>query len=57
MSTAIVRSRYPPLEPKEEREFFVQQWDSCQEFFAHWEKNSEGSFAKAFHNYRNLQEF
>ncbi len=47
----------PPLEPKEEREVFVQQWDSCQEFFAHWEKNSEGSFAKAFHNYRNLQEF
>src|SRR3984893_8416345 len=47
----------PPLEPREEAEAFIQQWDSCQEFFAHWEKNSEGSFAKAFHNYRNLQEF
>src|SRR6201987_1099198 len=46
----------PSLEPKEEREFFVQQWDSCQEFFAHWEKNSEGCGAKAFHNDRNLQE-
>ena len=29
----------------------------CQEFFAHWEKNSEGNFAGTFNNYRNLQEF
>ena len=28
-----------------------------QEFFAHWEKNSEGNFAGTFNNYRNLQEF
>src|SRR5215831_10740474 len=27
----------PPLEPKEEREAFLRQWDSLQEFFAHWE--------------------
>ena len=47
----------PPLEPKEEREAFSRQWDSLQEFFAHWEKNSEGNFAGAFNNYRNLQEF
>ena len=32
----------PPLEPKEEREAFGRQWDSVQEFFAHWETNSEG---------------
>ena len=36
----------PPLEPKEEREVFIRQWDSFQEFFAHWEKNSEGNFAR-----------
>ena len=47
----------PPLEPKEEREAFGRQWDSLQEFFAHWEKNSEGNFAGTFNNYRNLQEF
>ena len=35
----------PPLEPKEEREAFIRQWDSVQEFFAHWETNSEGNFA------------
>ena len=47
----------PPLEPKEEREAFCRQWDSLQEFFAHWEKNSEANFAGTFNNYRNLQEF
>jgi serine/threonine protein kinase len=31
----------PPLEPKEEREAFGRQWDSVQEFFAHWETKSE----------------
>ena len=47
----------PPLEPKEEREVFIQQWDSVQEFFARWEKNNEGNFAEACNNYRGLQEF
>ena len=47
----------PPLEPKEEREIFIQQWDSLQEFFAHWEKNSERNFAGRRHNYRDLQKF
>ena len=45
------------LEPKEEREVFIQQWDSLQEFFGHWEKNSEGNFAQTCNNYRDLQEF
>src|SRR6516165_3127463 len=47
----------PPLEPKEEREAFLRQWDSVQEFFARWEKNSERDFARVFNKYRNLQEF
>ena len=47
----------PPLEPKEEREAFGRQWDSVQEFFAHWEANSEGSFPARCSNYRDLQEF
>ena len=47
----------PPLEPKEEREVFIQQWDSLQEFFADWEKNSEGNFAGTCNKYRGLQEF
>src|SRR5215471_16962394 len=47
----------PPLEPKEEREAFGRQWDSVQEFFAHWEANSEGDFVGTFNNYCNLQEF
>ena len=46
----------PPLEPKEEREVFIRQWDSLQEFFTRWEKNSEG-FAGACSEYRDLQEF
>ena len=46
----------PPLEPKEEREVFIQQWDSLQEFFTRWEKNSEGTF-RACSEYRDLQEF
>ena len=37
----------PPLEPKEECEVFIRQWHSLQEFFARWEKNSEGNFAGA----------
>src|SRR6516165_7520885 len=47
----------PPLEPKEEREAFLRQWDSVQEFFARWEANGEGDFAGIFNKYRNLQEF
>ena len=47
----------PPLEPKEEREAFLRQWDSVQEFFARWETNREGDFAGTFNNYCNLQEF
>src|SRR5208283_5534371 len=47
----------PPLEPKQEREAFLRQWDSLQEFFARWEANSKGDFAGAFNKYCNLQEF
>ena len=47
----------PPLEPKEECEVFIRRWDSLQEFFAHWEKNSEGGFARTCNKYRGLQEF
>ena len=47
----------PPLEPKEECEVFIRRWNSLQEFFAHWEKNSEGNFAGTCNNYRGLQEF
>src|SRR5262249_42390207 len=47
----------PPLEPKQEREAFLRQWDSVQEFFARWEANSEGDFAGVFNKYCNLQEF
>jgi WD40 repeat protein/serine/threonine protein kinase len=47
----------PPLKPKEEREAFGRHWDSLQEFFAHWEKNSEESFSGRCNNYRDLQEF
>src|SRR6201987_1783198 len=47
----------PPLEPKEDREAFGQQWDSVQEFFAHWETNREGDFVGSFNSYSNLQEF
>jgi hypothetical protein len=47
----------PPLEPKEEREAFLMQWDSLQEFFAHWERNSEANLADTINNYRNLEEF
>jgi hypothetical protein len=47
----------PPLEPKEERECFGQQWHSLQEFFACWENNSEANRAGTFYSYRNLEEF
>jgi len=47
----------PPLKPKEEAEAFLRHWDSLQEFFTHWEKNSEESFSGRCNNYRELQEF
>jgi WD40 repeat protein len=47
----------PPLEPKEEREVFIRQWDSLQQFFIDWEKNSEANFNGAWNNYQNLEEF
>jgi hypothetical protein len=47
----------PQLEPKQEREAFLGQWDSLQEFFAHWEANSDGDFVGTSNNYCNLQEF
>src|SRR5262249_50863459 len=47
----------PPLEPKEEREAFLKQWDSVPEFFARWETKSKGDFVGVFNNYCNLQEF
>ena len=49
--------RTPPLEPKEEREVFIRQWDSLQEFFTRWKMNSEGGFAGACNEYGDLQEF
>ena len=47
----------PPLEPKEEREAFGRQWDSVQEFFAHWEKNIEAGLSGKVDNYHSLEEF
>ena len=47
----------PPLEPKEDREAFGQQWDCVQEFFAHWETNRERDSIGRFNSYSNLQEF
>ena len=47
----------PPLEPREEAEAFIRQWDGLQEFFAHSERNSEGDLLDTFNNYRDLQEF
>ena len=45
------------MKPKEEAEAFLRHWDSLQEFFTHWEKNSEESFSGRCNNYRELQEF
>src|SRR3984957_12440554 len=47
----------PPLEPKEEREVFIRQWDCLQQFFTDWEKNSEANFNGTWNNYQNLEEF
>jgi WD40 repeat protein/serine/threonine protein kinase len=46
----------PPLEPKEDREEFIREWDSTQTFFARWQE-SNGNFASACNDYRDLQEF
>ena len=47
----------PPLEPKEERELFIRQWDCLQEFFSRLEKNGQKPLAGMLNNYRDLQEF
>ena len=47
----------PPLEPKEERELFIRQWDCLQEFFSRLEKNGQIPLAGMLNNYRDLQEF
>jgi len=47
----------PPLEPVEECEVFIRQWDSLQQFFTDWEKNSEANFNGTWNNYQNLEEF
>src|SRR6516162_57730 len=47
----------PPLEPKEDREAFGRHWDSLQDFFAHWERNGEASFAGTLNSYCDLEEF
>ncbi len=47
----------PPLEPKEEREWFGRQWDSSQKFFAGYENNSDAICPGTFHNYGSLEEF
>jgi serine/threonine protein kinase/tetratricopeptide (TPR) repeat protein len=47
----------PPLEPREAREAFGQEWDALQEFFANWEKVSERNLDGAVRNYRSLEEF
>ena len=44
-----------PLEPKEEREKFLERWDSIQEFFANWEK--EPGFSETCADYKDLAEF
>ncbi len=44
-----------PPEPKEEREKFLQQWDSVREFFADWER--ENAFREVCKDYRGLEEF
>ena len=41
-----------PLEPKQERERFVKQWEQVQEFFANWQK--ESAFSEACAELRRL---
>jgi WD40 repeat protein/serine/threonine protein kinase len=47
----------PPLEPKEDLEAFVSEWDRSQAFFTRWEQSSQENFAGLCHNYCDLQEF
>jgi len=47
----------PPLEPKEERQVFLREWDSLQEFLVRWEKTRAESFAASCNNYCDLQQF
>jgi serine/threonine protein kinase len=47
----------PPLESKEDLEACCRQWNSLQEAFEHWEKNSEANLTGAFNIYRSLEEF
>ena len=47
----------PPLEPKEDREAFGQQWDSLEEYFARWLRNTKGSLVGALNKYNHLEEF
>ena len=44
-----------PLEPKEERETALRQWDTVQEFFSTWRSNS--AFSEACSEYSDLREF
>ena len=53
----VYRNCSRPTPPLEECEVFIRQWDSLQEFFTRWEKDSEGGFAGACSEYRDLQEF
>ena len=47
----------PPLEPREDREVFIRQWDALEEFFARWQKPGEGNLAETCYAYGDLQEF
>jgi hypothetical protein len=46
-----------PLEPEDTYKELVDQWRSLKEFFARWEKDSQGHFVGAFNNYVTLDEF
>jgi serine/threonine protein kinase len=46
-----------PLEPEDRYKELVDQWRSLKDFFARWEKNSEGHFVGALNNYLTLDEF
>ena len=46
-----------PLEPEDTYKELVDQWRSLKDFFARWEKDSQGHFVGAFNNYLTLDEF
>ena len=54
---ATVRSRRRRWNRKRSAKPLFGNGTPSQEFFAHWETNSEGNFVGTFNNYRNLQEF